>query len=318
MREDAVITKAVVTGGAGFIGANLVDRLVDDDVETLVIDDLRTGKLERLANARRSGRMSMHQMDIRAPELHDVLARFEPEVVFHHAAQISVRTSVDDPVEDASINVVGTVNVLDAAMHAGTRRVVFASSGGATYGDVDVVPTPETAERRPESPYGVSKKVADDYLRYYRDAHGLDYVSLGYANVYGPRQDPDGEGGVVAIFTERMLRGERCTIFGDGSQRRDYVFVEDVTDACVRAARIGGGVYLNIGTGRETSVRELFDILKRLTGATRLPEFAAAGPGDVARSCLDPSAAKAHLGWEPWTPLEEGLRQTVEWFGAGR
>ncbi len=314
-----MITKAVVTGGAGFIGANLVDRLVDDDVEVLVIDDLSSGRLERLAEARRTGRMSLHQIDIRAPELGEILGRFEPEVVFHQAAQISVRDSVDDPVNDASINLVGTVNVLKASAEAGATRVVFASSGGATFGDVDIFPTPETEPRTPESPYGVSKKLVDEYLRYFKDAYGLDYVSLGYANVYGPRQDPHGEAGVVAIFSQRMLRGERCTIFGDGSQLRDYVYVEDVTDACVRAANIGGGVYLNIGTGRETSVVELFELLKeRVAGYTRTPEFADAKPGDIPRSCLDPSAAKAHLGWEAWTSLEDGFTATVDWFADHR
>jgi UDP-glucose 4-epimerase len=196
---------------------------------------------------------------------------------------------------------------------------VFASSGGATFGDVDIFPTPETEPRTPESPYGVAKKLVDEYLRYFKDAYGLDYVSLGYANVYGPRQDPHGEAGVVAIFSQRMLRGERCTIFGDGSQRRDYVYVEDVTDACVRAANIGGGVYLNIGTGRETSVVQLFDMLKeRVSGYTRTAEFADAKPGDIPRSCLDPSAAKKHLGWEPWTTLEDGFTATVDWFAEHR
>ena len=311
-----MITKAVVTGGAGFIGANLVDRLVDDGTEVLVVDDLSTGRLERLAEARRSGRLTLHQLDVRAPELGDVLSRFEPEVVFHQAAQISVRNSVEDPVNDASINVVGTVSVLLASAEAGAARVVFASSGGATFGDVDVFPTPETSPRRPESPYGVSKMVVDDYLRYFHDSHGLDFVSLGYANVYGPRQDPHGEAGVIAIFTQRMLRGEPCTIYGDGSQRRDYVYVEDVTDACVRAAERGGGVYLNVGTGRETSVNELFGMLKRLTGARLDASYADPKAGDIARSCLDPSAAKARLGWEPWTTIEDGLARTVAWFKA--
>ena len=311
-----MITKAVVTGGAGFIGANLVDRLVDDGAEVLVIDDLSRGRLDRLADARQTGRISLHQLDIRAPELGDVLNRFEPEVVFHHAAQIDVRKSVADPVHDASVNVVGTVNVLKAAAEAGAQRFVFASSGGATFGDVEQIPTDESVERRPASPYGVSKKIADEYLRYFRDAHGLDYVSLGYSNVYGPRQDPHGEAGVVAIFTQRLLRGEQCTIFGDGSQRRDYVFVEDVTDACVRGAEKGGGVYVNIGTGREASVVDIYTMLRDLVGSDAEAAFAPAVAGDIARSCLDPSAAKSHLGWEPWTPLEKGLAATVEWFRA--
>jgi UDP-glucose 4-epimerase len=210
--------------------------------------------------------------------------------------------------------VVGTVNVLQAAVESGAERFVFASSGGATYGDVDVFPTPETTPRRPESPYGVSKKVVDDYLRYFLSAHGLDFVSLGYSNVYGPAQDPHGEAGVVAIFTRKLLSGEAPTIFGDGSIRRDYVYVGDVTDACIRAADRGGGVYLNIGTGIETSVGELFEMLKGLTGAEVDPVYADGKPGDIARSLLDPSAAERHLGWEPWTSLADGLAATVEYF----
>jgi len=310
------VRRALVTGGAGFIGANLVDRLVDDGVEVLVVDDLSTGRLDRLSAARQSGAVTFHQLDIRDPDLGAVMAAYRPEVVFHHAAQIDVRKSVADPVTDASINVVGTVSMLQAAAACGVEKVVFASSGGATFGDVDVFPTPESVTRRPQSPYGVAKKVVDDYLRYFLDASGLDFVSLGYANVYGPRQDPHGEAGVVAIFTEKLLRGEAPVIFGDGSQMRDYVYVEDVTDACVRAAERGGGVYLNIGTGRETSVIEVFRLLRNLTGAKVTAGFAAAKPGDIPRSCLDATRAKRHLGWEPWTSLEDGLHRTVDWFRA--
>ena len=311
-----MITKAVVTGGAGFIGANLINRLVDDGVEVLGVDDLTSGRLDRLSDARRGGLLTVHQIDIRDETLGEVMRRFEPEVVFHLAAQIDVRKSVVDPVHDASINVLGTVNVLDSAVSAGARRVVFASSGGATFGDVDVFPTDESVPRRPESPYGVSKKVADEYLRYYRDSHGLDYVSLGFSNVYGPAQDPHGEAGVVAIFTQRLLRRETCLINGDGSQLRDYVYVSDVSDACVRGADVGGGRYLNIGTGRETSVLELYRMLAGLLEVEGDPEFGPAKAGDIPRSLLDVTAAKAHLGWEPWTPLERGLAETVEWFRA--
>ncbi|NND04311.1 MAG: NAD-dependent epimerase/dehydratase family protein [Acidimicrobiia bacterium] len=311
-----MIGRAVVTGGAGFIGSHLVTRLIDDGGEVLVIDDLSSGRLERLADARAAGGVHFHQMDIRAEELNDTLAQFQPEIVFHHAAQIDVRHSVADPVHDASVNVVGTVNLLQAASRAGAERVVFASSGGATYGDVDVFPTPESVTRRPESPYGVSKLVADDYLRYYADTMNLDFVSLGYSNVYGPRQDPHGEAGVVAIFTMKLLNGETPTIFGDGGQLRDYVYVEDVADACIRAAEVGGGVYLNIGTGRETSVLELFEMLRGVVGVELEPEFASAKAGDIPRSVLDAGAAKDHLGWEAWTSLDDGLAETVAWFKA--
>jgi UDP-glucose 4-epimerase len=195
------ITKAVVTGGAGFIGSNLVNRLVDEGTEVLVVDDLSTGTLSRLSEARRRGRVHVHQMDIRAPELRDAFIGFAPQVVFHLAAQIDVRASVADPITDASINVLGTINVLLAARDAGVDRVVFASSGGATFGDTDVIPTPETVTKRPDSPYGVSKKVVDSYLDYFSRSAALDYVSVGFANVYGPGQDPLGEPGVVAIFS---------------------------------------------------------------------------------------------------------------------
>lgn len=309
-----MIGRAVVTGGAGFIGSNLVNRLVDEGAEVLVIDDLSSGKLERLTEARAAGGVNFHQMDIRSETVGDTMEAFRPEVVFHQAAQIDVRKSVTDPVHDASINVVGTVNVLQGAVQSGAERFVFASSGGATFGDVDVFPTPETVSRRPESPYGVSKKVVDDYLRYFETAHGLEFMSLGYSNVYGPAQDPHGEAGVVAIFTMKLLANEVPTIFGDGSALRDYVFVGDVADACVRAAVRGGGMYVNIGTGIETSVNELFAKLRDLCGSDIEPIYGAAKAGDLQRSVLDASAAKAHLGWEAWTSLDEGLAATVEYF----
>jgi len=311
-----MIGRAIVTGGAGFIGSNLVNRLVDEGSEVLVVDDLSTGRLELLAPSRAAGGVTFHQLDIRAEELGDTFRLFRPQIVFHQAAQIDVRRSVVDPAYDAAVNVVGTVNVLHAASNAGAERVVFASSGGASYGDVDVFPTPESTPRRPESPYGVSKKVVDDYLGYFQRTAGLDFVSLGYSNVYGPGQDPHGEAGVVAIFARKLLSGEAPTVFGDGSARRDYVYVGDVADACIRAADRGGAVFVNISTGIETSVDELFAMLKEITGADVGPIYAEAKAGDLARSSLDPSLAKELLGWEPWTPLEDGLTATVEFFRA--
>ncbi len=311
-----MITKALVTGGAGFIGSNLVTRLVEDGAEVLVIDDLSTGRLERLAAARAGAphMVHFHQIDIRKPEVADLADRFEPEVMFHLAAQIDARRSVVDPVDDASINIVGGVNVMRAAAQAGARRFVFASSGGASFGDTDVIPTPETVERRPESPYGVAKKVTDDYLGYFSRTHGLEYVSLGFANVYGPWQDPHGEAGVVAIFSQLLLRGQTPTIFGDGTITRDFVFVDDVVEACVRAAEKGGDVYVNIGTGRETSINELYDLIATAVGVDTRPRYGAGKSGDVPRSCLDATKAKQVLGWEPYVSLEEGIPATVEWF----
>ena len=311
------ISKAVVTGGAGFIGSNLVNRLVDEGTEVLVIDDLSTGMLSRLSSARALGGVHFHQIDVRAPELRDAFIAFAPEVVFHLAAQIDVRASVADPVTDASINVLGTINVLLAARDAGVDRVVFSSSGGATFGDTTTIPTPETVTKRPDSPYGVSKKIVDDYLDYFRRTAALDYVSLGFANVYGPGQDPAGEAGVVAIFSGDLLSGRTSTIYGDGLQTRDYVFVEDVTDACWRAALQGGGRYLNIGTSVETTVVDLYDKMARIVGSSVRPNHAAPRAGEQRRSALDASEAKEILGWEPWTSLDDGLAQTIDWFRKG-
>lgn len=308
------LTKAVVTGGAGFIGSNLVQRLVDEGVEVLVIDDLSSGMLSRLAPARERGKIHFHQMDIRAPELRDVIVGFTPPVIFHLAAQIDVRSSVVDPAGDAQINIIGTVNLLQAARDAAVERVVFASSGGATFGDTDQIPTKETVPRRPDSPYGVSKKVVDDYFDYYRRAHGVDYVSLGFSNVYGPGQDPYGEAGVVSIFAGNLLTGRVSTIYGDGKQTRDYLFVEDATDALWRAALQGGGRYLNIGTGIETTVTDLYDKMAAIVGSDLEPQHAAPRPGEQLRSCLDPSEAARDLGWEPWTSLDEGLAASIAWF----
>jgi UDP-glucose 4-epimerase len=310
------LSKAVVTGGAGFIGANLVDRLVDEGVEVLVVDDLSSGMLSRLSGARKRGHIHFHQIDLRAGELRDVIVGFTPNVVFHLAAQIDVRASVVDPAFDADVNVLGTINLLQASREAAVERVVFASSGGATFGDTEKIPTPETEPRRPDSPYGVSKKVVDDYLDYYRRAHGVDYVSLGFSNVYGPGQDPHGEAGVVAIFASNLLNGRVSTIYGDGRQTRDYVFVEDVTDACWRAALQGGGRYLNIGTGVETTVVDLYDKMATIVGSDLEPQYAAARAGEQHRSCLDASEALRDLGWEPWTTLDEGLATTIDWFRA--
>ena len=311
-----MIEKALVTGGAGFIGSNLVARLVDDGAEVLVVDDLSRGKLERLAGARRDGRVQVHQLDVRDAALAEVTARFAPDVVFHLAAQIDVRASIVEPVEDVSVNVAGSVNVLEAAASAGATRVVFASSGGAVYGTAPKIPTPETSKRRPESPYGVSKSVVDEYLRYYQRHRGLNFVSLGFSNVYGPRQDPHGEAGVVAIFTGMLLEGRSPTIFGDGSATRDFLYVEDAVDACVRAGSHPGGGFLNIGTGIETSVLDLFRMLRDATGTSVALRHEPARDGEVARSALDPSRARKELGWEPWTPLEEGLEATVAWMRA--
>jgi UDP-glucose 4-epimerase len=306
--------RAIVTGGAGFIGSHLVDLLVDRDWEVLVVDDLTSGEMDRLAPARRRGSVSIHVTDIQAPELHDVVGRFGPEVVFHLAAQSTVPRSVIDPLHDARVNVLGTINVLDSARLGGVRKVVFASSGGAIYGADAKLPIKESAAKHPASPYGVSKKIVEDYFAWFSSAYGLAYTLLAPANVYGPRQSPGLEGAAPAVFALAMLEGRRPTIFGDGTQTRDFVYVDDVCDAFLRAADTGDGELLNIGSGTETSVLDLYDTLAGIVGFSKRPDFAAARPGDVLRSAIDPARARKVLGWEPWTPFSEGLEHTVEWF----
>ncbi len=306
-----MIGRALVTGGAGFIGAHLVTRLVDEGTEVLVVDDLSTGKLARLAPARRTGLVQTHQLDIRAQELSQAARRFGPEVVFHLAANASVARSVEDPRYDESVNVGGTVAVLGAAVEAGAARIVFTSSA-AVYGDPRSVPVPEKAARRPQSPYGIGKDAAERWFPYYRNEYGLDFTILIPANVYGPGQTAEGEAGVVAAFAAALAAGRPPRIDGDGSQTRDFVFVEDVVDALVRAGERGGGRTLNVGTGGETSVVELYGLLARITGFDGKPRQGPPRPADIVRSALDPSAAKRHLGWEPFTPLATGLRRVVE------
>ena len=309
--------KALVTGGAGFIGSHLVDRLIDDDWEVLAVDDLSKGHLDRLAEARSIGSVHFHQLDICGDEFRQAVRRFEPDVIHHLAAQSGVRPSVEDPIFDARVNVLGTVNVLLAASETDAQRVVFASSGGAIYGEVPGAAATEEAAAIPDSPYGISKKIVEDYFRYFRDDSGVDFVMLALGNVYGPRQDPHGEAGVVAIFSRLMLDGRRPVINGDGEQTRDYVYIDDVVDAFARAGEIGGGLRLNIGTGVPTTVNELYGLIAGAAGYDGSPEHGPAQPGDLARSVIDATAAKAHLGWEAWTPLEVGIAKTVESFRVG-
>ena len=240
-------------------------------------------------------------------------SRTRPDVVFHLAAQIDVRVSVARPVEDALVNVVGSLNVFEAALAAGVRKVVFAGSGGTLYGSPSVIPTPESEPQRPESPYGVAKKAVGDYLHYYREVRGLDSTVLALANVYGPRQDPHGEAGVVAIFTERMLRGEPVTIFGDGNQQRDYVYVADVVEAAIRGATRTPATCL-VGTGLGTSTQSIFDTLAALTGYETPVRYGPERPGDIQRIWLDASRAREVWGWSAEVPFAEGMARTVEWF----
>jgi UDP-glucose 4-epimerase len=310
--------RVLVTGGAGFIGAGLVERLLAEGEYVDVIDDLSTGSLANLAPARAmaDGRLKFHRLDVRHPGLADLLIQRRPQIVFHLAAQADVRVSVEDPVLDADVNILGSLRVCQAALRAGARKVVFAGSGGTLYGIPEALPVGEGHSRRPVSPYGVAKKAVGDYLHYYKEIHGLDYTVLALANVYGPRQDPHGEAGVVAIFAGRLLAGETPTIFGDGNQTRDFVFVADVVDAFARARTAGSGLLANIGTGTETSVNDLFATMARLTGFDKPADYAPARPGELTRSALDPTLAGAELGWKPVHSLEDGLDRTLDWFRA--
>ena len=310
--------KALVTGGAGFIGSNLVDRLLAEGHEVDALDDLSTGSLSNLAPARSNPdhRFTFHRLDVRSNDVVELIARRKPEVVFHLAAQADVRVSVARPVFDAEINILGSLNVLEGARAAGSRKVVFASSGGTIYGDPEPasLPVRETHPQQPVSPYGVAKKVVGDYLVAYRDLHDLEFSALALANVYGPRQDPHGEAGVVAIFAGKLLAGEECTVFGDGEQTRDFVYVDDVVDAFARAADRGDGLLLNIGTGVETSVNQLYQTMATGAGVSRPARYAASRAGELQRSALDPSRAAIHLGWKSWTSLASGTAAVLEWF----
>lgn len=303
--------RVLVTGGAGFIGSVLVDRLLAEGRSVDVVDDLSQGTLANLAQARSaasgSAQLSFHQMDIRSPDLVRLMARRRPHVVYHLAAQADVRVSVARPGFDADVNILGSIQVLEGARAAGAARVVFAASGGTLYGDPAHLPVDEAAPHRPLSPYGVSKKAVIDYLFAYRRLYGLEYCALALANVYGPRQDPNGEAGVVAIFAGSLLAGEDATIYGDGTQTRDFVFVDDVVDAFVRATEAGDGLVVNIGTGAETSVNALYATMARAAGVDRPPVKGPPRPGELARSCLDRGRALVRLGWKPWTTLEEGV-----------
>ncbi len=313
--------RALVTGGAGFIGSTLVDRLLAEGHEVDVVDDLSKGSLANLAAARASGghALSVHQMDVRSPAIVDLVARRRPECLFHLAAQAAVPASVDDPLFDAEVNVLGSLRVLEGARAAGTATFVYAASGGTLYGEVAAadLPVTESHEQRPTTPYGVSKRVVLDYLAFFEAAYGLRTVSLALANVYGPRQDPHGEAGVVAIFAERAVAGSPVTIYGDGEQTRDFVYVDDVVDCFVRAANGPSGLVVNVGTGVETSVNEIHRAVAKAVGH-EVPARHAPARNEVRRNALDPAKAAAELGWRPWTPLAQGIAETVAYVSSTR
>ncbi len=302
--------KVLITGGAGFIGSTIADLFIASGWDVAVLDDLSSGRRENIpAKAR------FYPCDVRSAAAAEAVVQEKPDVICHHAAQIDVRKSMADPRHDADVNLGGLLNLMQGAVKAGSvKQVLFASSGGAMYGETDRIPTKEDHPARPVSHYGAAKSACELYLGVYTANFGLPYAALRYGNVYGPRQDPHGEAGVVAIFSSRLLEGKPCTIYGDGTQTRDYVFVGDVARANLLAAEQGFSGALNVGTGIETDVNRLHAIMARAAGADAAPAYAPGRPGEQKRSCIDPSAAKAALGWRPEVALEEGLRRTVDFF----
>jgi UDP-glucose 4-epimerase len=301
--------KVLVTGGAGFIGSHLVDRLIQEGHEVVVVDNLSTGKRRNLNRAAR-----LVKLDIQSWRLERVFRNERPHMVMHLAAQMDVRKSVEDPMFDAQVNVLGTLNVLQQSIKHGVRKVVFSSSGGAIYGEQEIYPAPESHVTRPLSPYGVSKLCGEQYLSYYQRVNGLQIVSLRYANVYGPRQDPEGEAGVVAIFIQKLLNNEQAIVNGNGRQTRDFVYVDDVVEANLAAmGQDIQGTY-NVGTGEETSINDLLRILVRHTNSTCKEVHGPAKGGEQARSVIDSGKLRQELSWESRTELSEGLKRTVDYF----
>jgi UDP-glucose 4-epimerase len=309
--------RVLITGGAGFVGSHLVDACLAAGHQVVVVDDLSTGSRANL-----DVRARWYQVDIRSDEIAAVIEAERPDVISHQAAQVSVKRSVDDPLTDASINVLGSIRLLEAARRAGVGRVVFASTGGAIYGEIEDGLADERTPCRPVSPYAVAKLAVEHYLESYRVTHGLEAVVVRYSNVYGPRQDPHGEAGVVAIFMQKILAGVVPTIFGDGEQVRDFVYVGDVVRANLAALALplGPGVpnLFNVASGVPTTVNTLWRAIADAAGTRMTPAYAAARPGDLRRSALDPTRAKRELGWTPDVSLEDGIARTWDWFARAR
>jgi len=302
--------KVLITGGAGFIGSNIVDELINKGYNVIVVDNLSSGKETNI-----NKKAKFYKCDIRSPELNDIFHKEHPDYVNHHAAQIDVRRSVSDPVYDAQINVLGTINVLQNCVNYKVEKIIFASSGGAIYGEQDVFPATEEHPQRPISPYGITKLVAEHYLYYFKQMHGLDYTVLRYANVYGPRQDPFGEAGVVAIFIQKFINGEQPIIHGDGQQTRDFVYVGDVVQANILALKNSSTERIfNIGTGIETSINKVFEYLKKIINPSIEEKHGYPKQGEQRRSVIDCTKANQILKWNAATLLIDGLRNTCNYF----
>jgi UDP-glucose 4-epimerase len=299
----------MVTGGAGFIGSNVADRFVHEGHKVTVIDDLSTG-VESNVNKK----AKFYKVDIRSAVIDKIFEKAKADILCHHAAQIDVRKSTDDPIFDADVNILGSLNLLNACVRHKVKKVIFASTGGAIYGEQDYFPADEKHPARPLCPYGVTKLTIEKYLHFYRETHGLEYVSLRYANVYGPRQNPFGEAGVVAIFAERLLSGKEAVIYGDGKRTRDFVFVDDVVRANLLALHCPQSDIFNIGTGVETNINSIFRTLKRGTGSEQEEIHAPPKPGEQERSALDCSKARRLLKWKPKCRFSEGMDRTVQFF----
>lgn len=301
--------KILVTGGAGFIGSNVVDAFIEQGHEVVIIDNMITGQQENI-----NPKATFYKMDIRDEKVFEVFEKEQFDVVDHHAAQMDVRKSVDDPIYDAQNNILGTINLMQAAVKFNVKKFILISTGGAVYGEQDYFPADEEHPTRPLSPYGITKLTGEKYLYFYSQTYRLNYVILRYANIYGPRQSPHGEAGVVAIFTTKLLAGQQPIINGDGKQTRDYVFVGDVVNANLKALNYHNNDYFNIGTGIETDVNDIFRHLNALTQRNVEEKHGEAKPGEQLRSVLNNTKAKELLGWEPRVALKDGLKQTVEFF----
>ncbi len=300
----------IVTGGAGFIGSHLVDRLIEQGHQVVVVDDLSTGRKENL-----NPQAKFYQLDILNPGLSEIFKKEKPEIVFHLAAQINVRKSVAEPIEDAEINILGSINLLENCKKFGIKKIIFTSTGGAIYGEANIVPTPEEYPLLLLSPYAIAKFTTEQYLNYYYQVFDLPFVSLRLANVYGPKQNPEGEAGVIAIFIDKLLKEKKPIIFGTGVQTRDFIYVDDVVDVALKALNcVDSQAIYNVGTGKETKISDLYQLILKEIGKEVIPIFEPTNSADLQRSCLDCSRIKKELDWQSKYNLNSGLKKTINWF----